>query len=234
MHSSFILSNLYSARFLYENKNLYILCGIRNEQKKYGLFDNDYDIIKIFDLKGREIKEIKESNNDTYFICSYNDSILSKTFIITAGEYASVKVYDFDNSEIYYKYHSYSGIGKYSNVIILNSENKTKLIVPNNDGNIRIWDFHLKKLIKIIKISNDEIYRICNLEDNYLIAGGKDKIIKLIELKSGIIVKKHLNNEDDVVTFQKMEHNNYGKCLISTGFSNYPINIWRFKFDEEI
>ena len=67
---------LFSGCFLNDNKNNYILTSNFNILKKV-------ENIKIFDFNGNKIKEIKDSNFNTYFIDCYYDNNLSKNFIIT-------------------------------------------------------------------------------------------------------------------------------------------------------
>ena len=227
-----LITDLYSAILLNDNNNLYLVCGILDKEKDYR-FKESNDVIKVFNLKGEEIKEIIENyNNSSYFIDSFYDIKLSKTFIITAGKGSYVKAYDFDSTKVYYRYDSFCyGIEKYCKVIILNNKENVKLIVPNEDRNIRIWDFHTEKLIKIIRVSNDKIYSTCLLDDNYLFVGGKDNLIKLVDLKYGVIVKTFFGHENSVGYIGKIQHNKYGECLISTGKGNYPIKMWKINID---
>ena len=60
---------LYSACFLLENNQSYIITGI--------------PFFKIYDLKGNIIKELIEPNDITYIVDTYFDKNLKKNFIIT-------------------------------------------------------------------------------------------------------------------------------------------------------
>ena len=95
---------LFSGCFLNDNKNNYILTSNFNILKKV-------ENIKIFDFNGNKIKEIKDSNFNTYFIDCYYDNNLSKNFIIT-GNSDLIRAYDYNNNEIYKKYYILTIIAK--------------------------------------------------------------------------------------------------------------------------
>ena len=104
--------------------------------------------------------------------------------------------------------------------IIYDKEELVKLIDSCYDGNIRIWNFNTGELLNKIRIYNKEIYGICLWNDEYILAGCKDKTIKLIYLKKGKI-KKHLFLHDvRVVSIKTLNHPKYGECFISQGADN--------------
>ena len=69
---------LLSACFLYENNQNYIITSNCN-------FENTSEPIKIYDFNGNKIKEINDSNEETYFVDTYYDDILSIKYIITGN-----------------------------------------------------------------------------------------------------------------------------------------------------
>ena len=86
---------LMSACFLNDRNKLYILTSnsncIRPEE------------IKVYDFKGNKIKEIKYSNEDTYFIDTYYDKKLNNNYIIT-GNYSYIKKYNYIQNKNYHKF----------------------------------------------------------------------------------------------------------------------------------
>ena len=87
---------LFSGSFLNENNNNYIITS--------NLFwDGEPEPIKIFDFNGNIIKKIYNSNKNTFYVDSYYDKKLSKTFIIACNE-DSVKSYDYNENKLYHKY----------------------------------------------------------------------------------------------------------------------------------
>ena len=214
---------LYSACFLRteDNKN-FIITSNRNKQ-------GNCEPIKIFDFNGYIVKEINKSKEQTYFIDTYYDNILSKTFIIT-GNVGYIKSYDFNKNDAYNKYNDYdenSSSFCHFNVIITNNNNKIKLIESCFDGYIRIWNFHACLLLNKIKISNEGLRGICLWNNDYLFIGCDDKTIKLVEIKNGLIVKNFTGHSNEVITVKKIKHPYYGEILISQNGGESKIKIWK-------
>ena len=82
-------SDLYSSCFLNDNNNLYICTS------------NYIGEVKIYDINGIKIKEIKLNCN--YIIINFYDKNLSKNFILSGNE-GSVKSYDYKENKIYHIY----------------------------------------------------------------------------------------------------------------------------------
>ena len=221
---------LFSACFIVENNQTYIMTG--------NVF------IKVYDLKGNIIKELKEPNDKTYVIEPYYDKNLSKIFIITGNE-DHVKSFDYyNNAKLYHKYcfgedDEEENIPHYG-LIVYNSENCTKLIEAAMDEYIMIWNFHTGKLLMSIKAgmtvipgniskkfkSMEILCGICLWNDELLFVGC-NKVIKVIELKNGNI-KKTINDEN-VITIKKIQHPQYGECLITQGSENSKIKLWKIR-----
>ena len=89
---------LNSACFLNINKELYIITS--HNQDKYS---DNIEPIKVFDLKGKKIKQIKDSNIQTFFVDIYYDDNINKNYIIT-GNYRLCRSYDYNSNKIYQKY----------------------------------------------------------------------------------------------------------------------------------
>ena len=208
---------LLSACFLYENNQNYIVTSNCN-------FDKNSEPIKIFDFNGNKIKEINDSNEETYFIDTYYDDILSINYIIT-GNKNYVKSYDINKNELYRKYYDKTN-GGHGSIIINYNEEIIKLIDSCDDGYIRIWNFHSGSLLNKIKVSNKGLYGICLWNNNYLFVGCSDKTIKLIELHNELIIKSLIGHNDVVLTIKKINHPQYGESLISQGAGDDQIKIW--------
>ena len=214
---------LYSACFIRieENQN-YIVTSNRNKQ-------GNCESIKIFDFNGYIVKEVKNSKEQTYFIDIYYDIILSKKYIIT-GNVGYIKSYDYDNNDVYHKYNDFDNNSAsfcHFDVVIINNNNKIKIIESCFDGNIRIWNFHACLLLNKIKISDQGLRGICLWNNNYLFIGCDDKTIKLIELKNGLIVKNLPGHTNEVITVKKVIHPIYGEILISQNGGESKIKIWK-------
>ena len=209
--------NLYSACFLNYNNEIFIVSSNYNY---YG----DYEPIKIYDMNCNKIKEIDDSEDQTYFLDTFNDNKTNIAYII-AGNKNSVKSYNYNKNEIYHIYDDNSNKGHYS-IILYKKNNIINLIETSEDKNIRIWDFHSCELIKKIKISKNYCLNgLCIWDDKYLFVGCYDKAIKLIDLDNGIIIKNLNNHTSRVLTVKKINHSEYGECLISQGWDE-KIKLW--------
>ena len=206
----------FSACFLKDDNHICIVTSNGNL--------DDCELIKVFDEKGNKIKEIKESNDDTFFIDSYYDGKTNKNYIIT-GNKGYVKSYIYNKNKIYNIYDDNDNKDHHS-VIINTKEIITKLIESSMDGNIRIWNFNSAELLNKIKVCNNYLNGICLWNNEYLFVGCNDKTIKLIELKKGIIIKELLEHSDRVSTVKKIIHPIYGECLVSQGKYNDQIKLW--------
>ena len=202
---------MYSVCFLNENDINYIIashCARRN------------DFIKVYDFKGKNIKNINNSNEETIYIDSYYDIKISQNFIIACNkEY--IKSYDFKNNKIFNKYNDIDTEADffYIDVIVYNEGNFTKIIATKRyDNYIRIWDFHKGNLLdKIIinKNKNKTLSGICFWNYNYLFVGCSDKAIYLIDFKEKKIIQKLIGHQSTPFIISKIKHPQYGECLLS-------------------
>jgi len=207
---------LYSACFLYNNKQIYIItCN-------FNLLNNP-EFIKIFDFKGNKIREINKSDDITYIIETYYDKDISKNYIIT-GNLGFVKSYNVDKFELYHKYYEKEN-GTHLDILIHKKDKIIQLIESCFDGNISIWNFHTGKLLYKIKVSK-WLTCICLWNNNNLFVGCYDKTIKLIDLENKSIIKILEGHKDWVLTIKVVEHTKYGKCLISQGRRKDQIKLW--------
>ena len=181
------------------------------------------EMIKIYDINGKKINEIKDSNDITYIIENYYDNDLSTNYIIT-GNLGSVKSYIFDKKEIYNNYYDKEN-GTHLSLLIYKTKNNTNLIESCFDGNISIWNFHSGALLNKIKISK-WLTGICLFENDYLFIGCYDKSIKLLDIKNKNIIKNIEGHKDWVLTIKVINLSKYGNCLISQGRRNDQIKIW--------
>jgi len=214
------IGRLYSACFLNNKHHIYIISSNNNWDKT-----KETESIKVFDLKGRKIKEINDSNTTTFFIDSFYCDKFSKNFIIT-GNSNSINSYNFDENKKYKKYfdNEKSKDDDHYSIIIFKKDEKIELIDSSCNGIIKIWDFFSGSLIKKIIVSQRWIKGICLWDDDNLFVGCLDNSLKLIDLKNGNIIQNENNLIDPILTIKMIEHPKYGKCLITQGIKE--INIW--------
>ena len=112
-----------------------------------------------------KLKRLMISNDINFFIESFYDNLLNKTYIIT-GNNNYVKSYDYGINKLYNKYYDINN-GMHLNVIIIKYD-ILKLIESFEDGNIRTWNFHSGLLL--IKINcESSLLSICVWNKNYLL-----------------------------------------------------------------
>ena len=84
---------------------LYSACILKDKEENYIITSNrsKWDLpeqIKVLNFSGNKIKEINNSNEQTFFIDTYYDKLLREKYIITANvSYA--KSYDYRNNKVY-------------------------------------------------------------------------------------------------------------------------------------
>ena len=210
---------LFSACFLNDNNQINI---ITSNGHLFNILE--FESIKIYNLKGNKLKEIKNSNDNTYFIDSYYDNKYSKNYII-AGNIDYVNSFDYEKNKIYHKYNDKNNFAPHFSIVINNKKEIVELIESCYDGNIRIWNFHSGELLNKIKINNNLLFCICLWNNEYLFVGCEDNTIKLIDLNKGII-KQFKGHKDYVLTIKKIIHPKYGECLISQGLEKDGIKLW--------
>lgn len=208
----------WSACFLKDNNQVFILTSNWSNANS--------EQIKVLDCNGNKIKEINDSNDGTFFIDSYYDNKFSKNYILSAHlDY--VKSYDYNNNEVYHKYCDNNNKG-HSCISINNNKENTILIESSIDGFLRIWDFHSGLLLSKIEIKG-QLYDICLFKENYCFVGCDDKTIKFIDMKNKKVVKNLNGHNMGVLTIKKINHPEYGECLLSQGFCEDNIKLWNIK-----
>ena len=204
-----------SACFLNIKNEIYILTSNLN-------INGISEKINVYNLNGKKIKEINDSNDNTFFLDSYFDN---KCNYIISGNNNSVKSYDYEKNKIYKQYKDGNNRQAHSSVVISDIENIIKLIESSFDGNIRIWNFHSGELLSKIKVGDNKLFGICILNNEYVLVGCEDKTIKVVELKNGIIFHDFNAHLKQVVTLKIINLPKYGECLISQGLDD-QIKLW--------
>ena len=212
---------MYSACFLNYKNNIYIATTNSN-------WNAVCQKIGIYDLTGKKINEMNDSNCNTFFIESYYDpnEENSDHYLVT-GNFGNVRSYDYEKNQFYKDYNDYDNKCHLS-IIIQKFGDTLKIIESSTDGNIRIWDFHYGVLLNKIRINSDEYLRgICLFNDNkYLLISCDDHTIKIMDLKSKIIIKSLIGHDYKVLTIKRIMHKEYGECIVSQGYENDQIRIW--------
>ena len=212
-----------SCFFNFDNKN-YILTSNRNWV--------DPEPLKVFNLKGEKIIQIRDSKRNTFFVDVYYDINTNNTYII-AGNQGNVISYNYDENELYNTYFEEfeNDVFHHSFKIFECQEQNVKItkLIETSDGFnsvIRIWDFHRAILLGKIKSTNNVFRCIDIWDNNFAFVGCGDKSIKLINLENNKIINSLIGHQNNVSSFIIMFHPKFGKCIISQGHSNDQIRIW--------
>ena len=208
---------LNSACFLNDNNNICIV----SSNCTYSL---EIEPIKIFDLNGKNIKEINNSDINTSFIDVYYCFKLNTNFIIT-GNRGYIKSYNYNKNEIYHTYYD-KDKNEHRSIVINSNEEIIKLVEANLDKNIRIWNFHTGKLLNKITIEDYSLRCICLWNKDYLFSCGNSKEIKLLDLKKGNVIKNLSSHNKSITCIKKIFHPKIGECLLSQGLENDGIKLW--------
>ena len=213
------------------NKSGYLLssCFLNIKNDNYLVTSNcnyygNSEPVKIYDFNGNKIKEINSSDMDTFFVDTYYDKRFKKLYIISSNVNCT-KSYDYNKNELYHNY-SDNNSSDHNSFIIVNDEDKIKLIDLCSDGNIRIWNFHSGVLLNRIKVSDGRLLCVCLWDNNHLYVSSSDKKIKLVNLQNGLIINSLSGHNNSVLSIKKIIHPKYGKCLISQGWRNDQIKLW--------
>ena len=212
---------LYSACFLiYENKN-YIISSNCN-------WEEIPENIKVYNFTGNIIKEIPNSNEITFFIDIFYDFINNKIYIIN-GNKNYIKSYDYEDNKLYHEYKDNSPENEDRShfIVIINKiQHNINLIESCDDGYLRTWNFHSAELLSKIKVNDGNLYGMCLWNNKYLFVGCNDKNIRLVDLDKKEVIKILKGHTSEILTIKKIEHPEYGKCLISQGLNKDQIKIW--------
>ena len=152
-----------------------------------------------------------------FYLDSYYDIELNKKYIIT-GNCGFCKSFDFEEGKLYNKYidnDAYCmGLVIVNYLFIYNNDRKVKLIEINSMSNIKIWDFHSNELLT--KIGNEEIFSACLWNNEYLLFGGKNCVIKVFDLSKKEIVNTLFNKDEknNILDIKVINHPLYGKSLL--------------------
>jgi WD40 repeat protein len=177
--------------------------------------------VLMFDLNGnfeKSIDNCSKSYDGVFYLNSYYDIELNKNYIIT-GNCGYCKSFDFEEGKLYNKYFdndSYCmGLIIVKHLFIYNNDGKIKLIEINTLSNMKIWDFHSKELLTKIE-SKEEIFAACLWNNEYLLFGGKNCLIKVFDLSKKVIVDTLFNKDEknNILDIKVINHPLYGKSLI--------------------
>ena len=231
----------YSAGFLNDNKNIYLIISNYNENNFYN--KQIPESFKVYDVNGYKIQRFEKFKENAKIIEHFYDDKSFKNFIIISNN-LSIKSYDFDEDKMCNTFEKSNNI---MDIIISKKDNKNILIgikIFNNE--INIWDIYSGKLLKLYKdygiMSPSYLSCICLWNEEKLFFGTKVHkefklngngnsdyyIIKLINLKDGSIMDNITILKQEIITIKKIIHPKYDECLIFQDL-NGEINLLKIQ-----
>lgn len=187
--------------------------------------------IKVWNFKGKLIKEINESKDTgTLFIDNFYDKNNLKKNYIISGNSEYFKSFDFVENILYHKYHDENSVSWHCcGLVKYNSRDKIlELIDSGHDGFIRFWNFHTSELLRNIYLDT-WLIGICLWNEKYLFVGCTDHFIRLIDLQKKECVYRYTYHNDRVCSIKAINHPKYGECLLSQGRNKDGIVLWAIK-----
>ena len=193
------------------NKGDYFILGGSRDKKK-----------QIWNKNGSLIGPIEKSNlNYGRFI--ETTYIENKPYVLLAGVDHS-ESYDYNNNTI----KTYKS-NKYNNqhvVINLFKKNETiYLISGDNCGNVIIFDFLSTNEISSISVGNYFVFSLCSLNEKYILVGGKNKELKIIDFDNKSIVKNYSAHNNYIRGIEKIKIPEKGEYIIT--YNNTEIKLWQ-------
>ena len=187
---------LLSENILFYNSNIYIITSA------YEINSTGYDIL-IYEhenLKHENLPNVFEkmenSTDNTNYLGVYYEQNIP---YILAGNLGNVKVFDFSEKKLIYKFDDNNIKTNYVSIIIKENEKKGKYLIASSfDGYLRIWEFNnFNKMIHKIKGGNNNEYIIglCLISERYIIAACSDDIIMQFDLHSNKMVDSFKNHQ---------------------------------------
>ena len=219
---------IFSACFLNDDNNNYIIASNHNVEEMP-------ELIKIYDFKGNKIKEINDSNDLAFYIDNYYDNFSNKLYILTATT-GLVKAFDYNENKLYHKYSDGDSdrIYVHEHIIVYDTGEIITMLESCIDGYVRMWDFHSCLLLKKfgyhksykegVSLLSQGLLSMCLWNNDYLFVSASDRTIRLINVKSGKIIKIFDVQESEVITIKKIIHSKYGQFLLT--FDLHNVSLW--------
>ena len=213
-------NDIFNGCFLKNNKHIYIVL----KSSSFFVFKEP---IKVFNLKGKKVKEIINSKKEQqYYLDSYYDEKINKNYIITAGV-QNIRSYKFDENVIYQTYGFKNSTINFVHLGFIINNNVLIIIGASLDG-IFIWNFHSGALLNLIKNKNNNYFAgICPWNNEYFfVACNNDiELIKIENNQKMISICKLDGHNNKIKYIKKIIHPKYGECLISQDIKGI-IKLW--------
>ena len=216
------IPNAHSTGFIFTS------CILSHEKidANYIISGADDESIKVFDFNGKFLnKSVKVSDYvnllDVYFYKR------EKKFCIINANSHDIRIYNFDDLKLYKTYIEKNS-SSHAHALIYENEKEDKVYLIDSDmkGFIHIWDFDTEECLKTIFLQTI-INGICFWNEQYIACTGRDKKIKIVDIKEAKIVRLITGHEKETISVQKVNIPKYGDCLVSHGKDGL-LKVWSY------
>ena len=212
----------------HSNGFIFTSCILSHEKmpENYIISGADDENIKIFDFTGKFLdKNVKVSDYVNLLDVYYYKR--EKKFCIINANSHDIRIYNFDDLKIYKTYIEKNS-SSHAHVIIYEDEKEDKVHLIDSDmkGFIHIWDFDTEECLKTIFLQTI-INGICFWNEQYIACTGRDKKIKIVDIKEAKIVRLITGHEKETISVQKVNIPKYGDCLVSHGKDGL-LKVWSY------
>ena len=188
--------------------------------------DNNQQIT--LEIGSQNQKKSKIPIEHIYYVESFFDRIYNFTYIISCNS-DDIKSYNYNTNTLYHIYLENEPDDVIHGCAIIDDSdiNKIRLLEISGNGILRIWDFHLALLINKINVCDCGIRSICIWEKDLILVGCDDNEIKMVDTLNNKIIHRLKGHKSRVCCMKIIEHERYGKCLISKGWGSDYIKLWK-------
>lgn len=192
-------------------------------ESSYAISSVPNEQMKIFNFKGKHIRDIGNKTDYTYYITSYYDRKKDALFIINANS-SDVKFIDYKTGATSKSFKD-DVTTWHMSAFMIEIEENIFLIESDGNGWLRIWNYQTVTLHKKFQASGCNIRGILMWNNSYVIAASSDKSFKVFEIESGKIVLSNSGHENVLCCVQKILHPKYGESLITAAIDG-KIKLW--------
>ena len=212
----------------HSNGFIFTSCILSHEKmpENYIISGADDESIKIFDFTGKFLEKSIKVSDYVNLLDIYYYKREKKFCIINANSH-DIRIYNFDDLKIYKTYIEKNS-SSHAHVIIYEDEKEDKVHLIDSDmkGFIHIWDFDTEECLKTIFLQTI-INGICFWNEKYIACTGRDKKIKIVDIKEAKIVRLITGHEKETISVQKVNIPKYGDCLVSHGKDGL-LKVWSY------
>jgi len=212
----------------HSNGFIFTSCILSHEKipENYIISGADDENIKIFDFNGKFLDKSVKVSDYVNLLDVYYYKREKKFCIINANSH-DIRIYSFDDLKIYKTYIEKNS-SSHAHVIVYEDEKEDKVLLIDSDmkGFIHIWDFDTEECLKTIFLQTI-INGICFWNEQYIACTGRDKKIKIVDIKEAKIVRLITGHEKETISVQKVNIPKYGDCLVSHGKDGF-LKVWSF------